>query len=116
MKQAVSTQNLGVFEQTIPEVPAVFSEGNVVYGVRSKNDLVEVELFTPVEFPVTDSALYANLNGQTSVGSYFVNGDTHRVVFLFNPDQISDGPITVRYHDSSPTWNFGMLDSRAFKP
>jgi hypothetical protein len=116
MKQAVSTQNLGVFEQTIPEVPAVFSEGNVVYGVRSKNGLVEVELFTPVEFPVTDSALYANLNGQTSVGSYFVNGDTHRVVFLFNPDQISDGPITVRYHDSSPTWNFGMLDSRAFRP
>jgi hypothetical protein len=112
------SQQSGIFEHEAAPVPAVFSEGNMIAGVRpsSNGDMVELEVYTPVNVPVTNSELYADLNGQKSIGSYFVNGDTHRIVFFFYPDQLTDGPVSVRYNESSPTWNFGLFDGRIYNP
>ena len=109
------------FASVLPDPPqtAVYSEGNMVTGVRSSpqlgNDVV-VEIYTPVDIPITDSILKMQIGDVESSLSQFTTGDTKHVAFTFDGRALAQVPsgssIAVSWNFTTAVWNFGTFDAR----
>jgi hypothetical protein len=102
-----------------PPAPPIYSEGNMVTRISSSRQAgnnVVVEVYTPVNIPITDSLLRMQIGNAESDLSEFINGDTQRVAFTFDANalaQVSNGAaITVSFNSTAGVWNFGTFDAR----
>jgi len=108
-------------QQTDETIP-VYSEGNFITQVRSSQtdgSQVVVEVYTPVNIPITDSLLRMQIGEVESTLSEFVDGDTRRVAFTLDSAALAQAPscsaIEVYWNSSSGVWKFGTFDARLIK-
>ncbi len=108
--------------QQAPETIPVYSDGNIVTQVRSSQadgSQVEVEVYTTVNIPITDSLLRMQIGEIESTLGGFVEGDTRRVAFTFDREALAQVPsgsaINVYWNSTSGVWEFGTFDARLMK-
>jgi hypothetical protein len=98
------------------------SQGNTltIYNVDAAKGLngkpgVEIEVYSPHAFPVTDAMVVLQIGTKVFKISEFKNGDPHTLVFTLTPEEFAstrdESLVTVRYEpDAQGHWDFGFLE------